>query len=147
MSLLLHWASFIAKRPCYNLYPSQNLLWYVIEKVMEKCLFRHAIDCFCPLRVPFKRLDDSKDFKGKVPLVTFLNAGSQTQKQPSRGVFIKRCSENMQQIYRKTPMPNGDLHKSCPSAWMFSCKFSEYFFLRTPLDVYFYKYEIMKTFY
>ena len=48
MSLLLHGASFIAKRPCYNLYPSQNLLWYVIEKVMEKCLFRHAIDCFCP---------------------------------------------------------------------------------------------------
>ena len=25
------------------------------------------------------------------------------QKQPSRGVFKKRCSENMQQIYRRTP--------------------------------------------
>ena len=25
------------------------------------------------------------------------------QKQPSRGVLIKRCSENMQQIYRRTP--------------------------------------------
>ena len=26
------------------------------------------------------------------------------QKQPSRGVLRKRCSENMQQIYRKTTM-------------------------------------------
>ena len=27
------------------------------------------------------------------------------QKQPSRGVLRKRCSENTQQIYRRTPMP------------------------------------------
>ena len=30
------------------------------------------------------------------------------QKQPSRGIFRKRCSENMQQIYRRTPMPKCD---------------------------------------
>ena len=34
------------------------------------------------------------------------------QKQPSRAVLIKRCSEKMQQIYRKTPMTKYD----------FSCK-------------------------
>ena len=28
----------------------------------------------------------------------------QLQKQPSRGVQSKRCSENIQQIYRRTPM-------------------------------------------
>ena len=28
------------------------------------------------------------------------------QKQTCIGVFIKKCSENMQQIYRRTPMPN-----------------------------------------
>ena len=33
------------------------------------------------------------------------------QKQPSRGVPWKRCSENMQQIYRKTPMPKCDFNK------------------------------------
>ena len=27
------------------------------------------------------------------------------QRQPPRGVLSKRCSENMQQIYRRTPMP------------------------------------------
>ena len=33
------------------------------------------------------------------------------QKQPPRGVIRKRCSENMQQIYRKTPMPKCDFNK------------------------------------
>ena len=33
------------------------------------------------------------------------------KKQPSRGVLEKWCSENMQQIYRKTPMPKCDFKK------------------------------------
>ena len=33
------------------------------------------------------------------------------QKQPLRGVFKKRCSENMQQIYRRTFMPKCDFNK------------------------------------
>ena len=33
------------------------------------------------------------------------------QKQLSRGVLTKRYSENMQQIYRKTPMPKCDFNK------------------------------------
>ena len=45
------------------------------------------------------------------------------QKQPTRGVLKKRCSENMQQIYRRAPMPND--HRT--SAWVFSCKFAAYF--------------------
>ena len=28
-----------------------------------------------------------------------------------KGVFKKKCSENMQQIYRRTSMPNCDLNK------------------------------------
>ena len=32
-------------------------------------------------------------------------------KQPSRGVPRKRCSENMPQIYRRTPMPKCDFNK------------------------------------
>ena len=31
------------------------------------------------------------------------------QKQPSRGVLRKRCSENMQQIYRRTSMPKCEI--------------------------------------
>ena len=34
------------------------------------------------------------------------------QEELSRGVFIKRCSKNMQQIYRRTPMPKCDFNKN-----------------------------------
>ena len=33
------------------------------------------------------------------------------QKQPSKGVLGKRCSENMQQIYWRTPMPKCKFNK------------------------------------
>ena len=33
------------------------------------------------------------------------------QKQPFRGVLMKRSSENMQQIYRRTPMSKCDFNK------------------------------------
>ena len=33
------------------------------------------------------------------------------RKQPSRGVSAKRCSENMQESYRKTPMQKCDFNK------------------------------------
>ena len=32
-------------------------------------------------------------------------------KQPLRGVLKKRCSENIQPIYRRTPMPKYDINK------------------------------------
>ena len=56
------------------------------------------------------------------------------QKQPSRGVLSKRCSENLQQIYRRTPVLKCDLNKVAlqlywnhTSSWVFSCKFAVYF--------------------
>ena len=59
---------------------------------------------------------------------------SDWQKQPFRGVLWKRCSENMQQIYKRTPMPKCDFNKVAlqlywnhTSAWVFSCKFAAYF--------------------
>ena len=33
------------------------------------------------------------------------------QKQPTRGVLRKRCSENMHEIYRRTPMPSCNFNK------------------------------------
>ena len=36
-----------------------------------------------------------------------------SQKQPPSGVLRKRYSENMQQIYRRTPMPKCDFNKIC----------------------------------
>ena len=58
----------------------------------------------------------------------------QGQKLPSLGVLISRCSENMQQIYRKTAMSKWDFNKVTKQlslkhslAWVFSFKFAEYF--------------------
>ena len=72
-----------------------------------------------------------------------------SQKQLSIGAFIKGCSENMQQIYRRAPMLKCDFNKvvlelywNHTSAWMFSCKFCciflEHLFLRTPQEGCFY---------
>ena len=58
-------------------------------------------------------------------LYLFLAEDFKLQKRPFRGVLEKRCSENMQQIYRRTPMPKCDFNK---------VPFSEQFFNRTPLN-------------
>ena len=41
----------------------------------------------------------------------YLEQVLSSQKQPSRGALSKRCSENMQQIYRRTPMMKCDFNK------------------------------------
>ena len=58
---------------------------------------------------------------------------AELQKQPSRGTLRKIYSENMQEIYRRTPMPKCDFNKVAKqlywnriSAWVFSCKFAAY---------------------
>ena len=62
------------------------------------------------------------------------------QKQPSIDVLRERCSENMQQIYRRTPMSKCEFNKLHFSmgALLYikfaACIFSEHVFLRTPLD-------------
>ena len=83
-----------------------------------------------------------KILSGKGFLV--LNCYWHWQKQPPRGVLKKRCSENMQQIYR-TPMSKCNFNKVAfqlywnhTTARVFSCKFSEHHFLRTPLNGCFY---------
>ena len=52
----------------------------------------------------------------------------------SRGILINTCSENMQQNYRRTPMPKRDFNKVAKqlywdrtSVWVFPCKFAAYF--------------------
>ena len=40
-----------------------------------------------------------------------VKQSNNSQKQPSTGVLRKRCSENMQQIYRRAPMPKSGFNK------------------------------------
>ena len=48
------------------------------------------------------------------------------QKQPTRGVLRKICSENKQQIYSKRPIPKCDFNM-LTSTWVFSCKHAVHF--------------------
>ena len=49
-------------------------------------------------------------FLQKVSCIKFEFFIKVCQKQPSRSVLCKRCSENMQQIYRRTPIPKCDIN-------------------------------------
>ena len=69
-------------------------------------------------------------------LILLLNACCwfECHKQAYWGVPRKTCSANMQQIYRRTPMPTCDFNKVAlelywnrTSAWVFFCKFAAYF--------------------
>ena len=47
------------------------------------------------------------------------------QKQPCKRVLIKRYSENMQQIYRRTPMPKSDFNEEIGHFWAPNFHFSK----------------------
>ena len=49
------------------------------------------------------------------------------QKQPSRGILRKRCSENMQKIYRRTPMPKCNFNKVALQLYCFAALLKSYF--------------------
>ena len=44
-------------------------------------------------------------------IVEWKGKNKSANKQSFKGVLKKRCSENMPQIYRRTPMPNCDFYK------------------------------------
>ena len=46
----------------------------------------------------------------------YVNVCVYIQKKPPRGILRKRCSENIQQIYRRTPMLKCDFNKVAKSA-------------------------------
>ena len=46
-----------------------------------------------------------------LPITIPIQRPRNSQKQPSRGILKERCSENMQQIYRRTPMSKYDFNK------------------------------------
>ena len=63
----------------------------------------------------------------KTKCVVIYHGNDNSQKQPSRGVLRKRCCENMQQIYKRSPMLKYDGWYVMCSAWVFSCEFAAYF--------------------
>ena len=69
----------------------------------------------------------------KVLFCILQNTGVDVQKQPSRGILEKSSSENMQKIYRRTPMSKCDCNNVVKQFYWnhtstsFCCKFAAYF--------------------
>ena len=102
-----------------------------IKQIKQNKISKVLMTCFSQLQHIFKR--ETKFFylwflklrKSNISRVNCI-----VQKQPSRGVLRRRCSKNMHQIYRRTPMPKSDfnkvalqLYENHTSTWVFSCKF------------------------
>ena len=99
---------------------SKNSFTFVVILIIRKFLLLHTGIRLLPARNQF-----SKDLIQKTILF---------QKQPTRPVLREMYSENMQQIYRRTPMSNCNFNKVAkhlywnrPSTWVFPCKFAAYF--------------------
>ena len=90
---------------------------------MEKKNFAMKNSLFCILFDLI--LENVNAFAFSEVVAIYLLGHNSSQKQTSKSVLSKRCSENMQQINRITPMPKCDFNKVA---------FSEHFFLGTPLD-------------
>ena len=88
-----------------------------VHHIQTNCLIGNSIQFLLELKNCYFSVDISgnllPEFAWQYKNKTFdwfsLESFSIAQKQPSRGVLRKRCSENMQQIYRRTPMPKCDL--------------------------------------
>ena len=63
-------------------------------------------------------------------LLTSITAIANKQKQPSRGVLRKICSQNMQQIYRRAPMLKCDFSTPMPK-----CDFSKATLLKSHFGI------------
>ena len=87
----------------------KNISW-MVKQLFVRVLVRYFLGIFEKLfSCPNSTLDvTSNNFELKLiaDKVTWL-----LQKQSSIGVLKKRCSKNMQQIYRRTPMPKYDFNK------------------------------------
>ena len=80
--------------------------------------------------ISYNYFNDAISFKNN----QHYNTPHKIRKQPPIDVPRKRCSENMQQIYRRTPMPKCNFNKVAlqlylnrTSACVFSCKLAAYF--------------------
>ena len=100
------------------------LFWNLVKSLSEHCSSFSITSLF--LMTPQKECYHQHSWQ----YLQYINS----QKQPSRGVHKKRCSENMQKIYRRTPMPKCNFNKvvlqlywNHTLAWVISCKLTEYF--------------------
>ena len=82
-------------------------MWFHDNYMIFKCLFM----CLVKKTVSLENSNEQITFYHLiVTLESIEKLHEKMQKQPSKGIPRKRCSENMQQTYRITPMPKCDFN-------------------------------------
>ena len=86
---------------------------------IEKCKQRKDLSCMPSGTCPYSSMIDKQIYSNTVSKISNFYLPSmkyvlglpeaEGRSRPPRGIPRKRCSENMQQIYRWTPMPKCDL--------------------------------------
>ena len=119
-------------------FPGKHLCWSVFFKRNIRKTLQHR---YFPVKIAkFLR---TFFFYGNLPVVA---SWSQIYRSSHPKVFLRkqRCSENAQQIYRRTPMPRCDFNKVAKQSHFGMCVLlyiswllSEHLFLRTLLDGWF----------
>ena len=95
-----------------HIHSSRCIGWCINKNVSAYKVHRSLLDLFSTwLDFQWKALNQS----GQKIFEEFIH------NQPPSGVLRKTCSENMQQIYRRTPMPKCDSQKK---AWWLNTKWS-----------------------
>ena len=105
-----------------------------LKWVMTRQICRGLVRPSSSDHVNLRKCYDSMATRTAVTKLGLQEDSGVLQTQPSTGVLRKRCSENMQQIYIRTPMPKYNFNKvalqlywNYTSAWVFSSKLRAYF--------------------
>ena len=97
---------------CNELNILQSIPKWILQCILEQALYPiyTTIYIYIYIACSFQYIVKTPEH-ANILLAKFTFAGKQClQNQPSRGLK-KRCSENMQQIYRRTPMLTCDFNK------------------------------------
>ena len=100
------------------LYSLQSRPLFILKR-FQKCHWILFAILLWQVAWPLKSFELESDYwtnlffssKWVISFIWFQRSIEKRQKQPSRGVLKKRCTENIRQIYRRTPVPKCDFNK------------------------------------
>ena len=106
------------------------LVWALYQEITKVANYRNWL-FLIKIMIDHRKIDSKNCF---YHYSTSYYCSNAVHKQPSIDVFIKKCPENMQRFYRRTPIRKYDFNKVArqlywdhTSAWVFSCKLAANF--------------------
>ena len=129
---VINYIGNLRNKSCLGDLQLKQTLFHLCHLYFQSFLFQHKYFFSNALRLALN-FNNIRNLKHVLTWDTLSNRYFK-QKQPPTGVLKKKCCENMQDIYRRTPMLKCDFNKvakqfywNCTSWWVFSCKLTAYF--------------------